>query len=252
MSDADDALRWLASAGVTPLGDGRWRDGEWEVEQTNSDLAHSCAQAIVGDEELSPSERVRHALGLLDLIDEFWVMQELAFYLNPYYVNAETDPAAAEAFWAGCRTRLEAPEVPSQLLFSLWAEWFEEPGAVAGAFAAVLGDDVYRLGDGSEALHRRADRVLRVSGPVPWTLKRDAYEKAATVPELAPALFQAILRGYHDIHGRLEPAEGLALLDRLALPPDTEHLAPLRAVLVRGAANHYRNPGLWDEAGPDC
>ncbi|GGN87354.1 hypothetical protein GCM10010112_69890 [Actinoplanes lobatus] len=248
MSDANDALRWLSSAGVLPLGGGRWQDDDGTNVGTDF-LAHNWTEAILGDEELSPPERVRIALGLLDLIDEFWVTQEIAFYLSPWYTSPETDPAAAEAFWTGVRSRLEAPEVPSQLLYSLWVEWFETWTISGSVFAEVLGADVRGGGDLTAGpLRLRADRVLRLSGLVPWKDKRDVYEAAVAVPTLAPALLEALVRCYRDYYGDIDPGEALTLLSRLDLPADTEHLAPLRMVLSDANRNHYRTPEAWKAA----
>ena len=76
--------------------------------------------------------------------------------------------------------------------------------------------------------------VLEDSGSVDWDDKRDIYRAAATVTELRPAVFHALLGSYHAVSGSLDPAEALILLDRLHLPADTKHLPRLRAVLYRG------------------
>ena len=52
------------------------------------------------------------------------------------------------------------------------------------------------------------------------------YQAAATVAELRPAVFRA-------------------LLDSLPLPAEIEHLPQLRAVLGSGVANHYKDPTAW-------
>ncbi|WNO70433.1 hypothetical protein [Streptomyces sp. AM8-1-1] len=46
----------------------------------------------------------------------------------------------------------------------------------------------------------------------------------------------------------LHAAAALALLDRLDLPPNTQHRAEPRQVLVAGHKNHYRSPGAWNDA----
>ncbi|MFF7203157.1 hypothetical protein [Streptomyces sp. NPDC008141] len=46
----------------------------------------------------------------------------------------------------------------------------------------------------------------------------------------------------------LYAAAALALLDRLDLPPNTQHRAELRQVLAAGHTNHYRSPGAWNDA----
>ncbi|UQU63308.1 hypothetical protein COUCH_30500 [Couchioplanes caeruleus] len=225
--EADQALRWLAEQGVTPLVAGRWR-------QSTNDLAHEWAAALLDDDRLTPQQRLRSGLGLLDLLDEYWVTVELR-----WFVAEQADPAITAAFWAACRQRLEAVEASEQLQYSLWVDWFEDQESSATAFAAVLGDDVRSRSDlrvlATGPLHRRAARVLELSGPVRWADKHDVYEAVAAVPELHPALFKGLRASYHDVYGDLEKAAALVLLNRLDLPPETEHLAELRAVLKTGA-----------------
>ncbi|MEU6296281.1 hypothetical protein [Streptomyces erythrochromogenes] len=92
--------------------------------------------------------------------------------------------------------------------------------------------------------------MLEHSGPAGWDLKAETYRAAARVPALHHAVFRAVLRSYHDLYGGLDPVEGRALLHGLDLPPDTEHLAPLRRVLADGHRHHYASPQAWDSA-PD-
>ncbi|WP_430498473.1 hypothetical protein ACQRWP_26155 [Micromonospora trifolii] len=248
--EANDALRWLAEEGVTPLGKGRWLEStsSSDLERSDNDLAHEWAAAALGDDRLAPVQRLRTGLGLLDLLDEYWVTVELR-----NFITEQADPVVTDAFWAGYRQRLEAVEPAEQVLYSLWVDWFEDRGTVEAAFSQVAGDDVRRvlarrrlcdLAGGP--VHRRVARVLEHSGPVGWAHKHDVYEAVATVPELRLALFKGLRASYHDVYGDLEPVPALALLDSLQLPADTPHLAPLRAVLAAGARSHYRHPHLWD------
>ncbi|WP_249998889.1 hypothetical protein [Actinoplanes sp. M2I2] len=243
--ESQEALRWLAERGVIPVETGRWRQGD--VEQTTSELAHEWAAEALTDDRLTPEERLRIGFGLLDLLDEYWVTRELG-----WFVAEHDDPALVEAFWAACRQRLEAVDPCEPLSYSLWVDWFEDRGTAESAFSAVLGHDIRALRAGSDLsaltagrIHRRSVRILECSGPVPWASKSDVYEVVAAVPELWPALFKGLLSSYHDLYGDLEPTAALALLDRLQLPPDTEHLATLRAVLQTGARNHYHDPAVW-------
>jgi hypothetical protein len=247
-SDAGLALQWLAEAGVTPLGPDRWRDSEPPVtEMSDDDVAFACAYPMAFDDELSPVRRVRTALGLLDLTGAF----EVLTHLNAYVVDHE-DPAVADTFWAGCRTRMEAADPIRNLRLSLRTYWFIAHTAEA-AFAALIGDDVRRLTAQDRlpelahgALHRRARHILEDSGTVSWSDKRDLFRAAATIVELHPAVFHGLLAGYHAVYGDLEPAEALTLLDQLILPPGADGLTQLRTVLRRGARNHYANPDLWN------
>lgn len=180
----------------------------------------------------------------MDLLDAYWVTSQIGSV-----VQGSEDPRAARVLWDGYRSRLEAPEVSEAVTYSLWVDWFEDRDTAETAFAEVLGKDVGRLRPGApEPLLRRATRVLECSGPVPWQAKAPVYRSAALVPALHHALFQAVLRGYHDVYGDLDPGQALGLLGGLELPPDTEHLAALRRVLTDGHSHHYASPQAWDAA----
>jgi hypothetical protein len=215
---------------------------------TAGQVAHSWAADVFTDDDRDPAGQVRLAFGLLDLLDEYWVTCEIRLaHLGP------DGPLPADALWDGYRRRLEADRDPESVTYSLWVDWFEDRDTVRTAFGEVLGQDVGRVvAEGSEALLRRAGRVLDCSGPVPWPVKATAYDTAVRHPALHPALFKGLLAGYHDIYGDLEPAAALALLERLRLPADTRHAEELRFVLAAGHANHRRAPGAWDEAVRAC
>ncbi|MFI6792281.1 hypothetical protein ACIBG4_33635 [Nonomuraea sp. NPDC050383] len=250
---AEDARRWLAEVGVTQVREGVWASDEPSVEEllTANDVAHTWTSVALEDPDLDAAGRLRLALGLLDLLDDYWVTCEIRFA-----VVAAQD-LRAETLWDGYRRRLEASESPEPVTYSLWVDWFEDRGTVEVAFAEVLGNDIEQLltedrlhALTQDPLFRRAQRVLEISGPVPWPLKHPVYQAVVEVPALHPALFQGLLSSYHDFHGDLEPHAARALLQRLDLPPGIKGLAQLRAVLQAGHRNHYRAPDAWRAA--DC
>ncbi|MGW1995989.1 hypothetical protein [Embleya sp. NPDC001921] len=244
--DAEHARAWLAIEGITESDDGTWRDAETPDEpMTGNELAHSWTDVAITDPDLDGAGRLRLAFGFLDLLDDYWVTCEMRFALAN-----KTDPPPADVFWAGYRARLEAEREYAAVGYSLWVDWFEDRGTVERAFAEVLGNDLDRLGRAAEdgPLFRRARRVLECSGPVPWPLKYPVYQAAAARPELHPALFQGLRGSYGDVHGSLDTAAGLALLDRLRLPADTPDVERLRTVLAAGHNNHFRSPGAWGAA----
>lgn len=59
----------------------------------------------------------------------------------------------------------------------------------------------------------------------------------------------SILHSWGEVCRYLEPRAALALLRRLDLPPGTEHLSALCAVLEAGHTNHYLAPKAW-QSGP--
>jgi hypothetical protein len=247
-TDADLALRYLADVGFTPIGPNQWRwDSTPPGEMSDEDVAFHTAFEITTDEGLDGVQRVHTALGLLDLTGAF----EVLIHLNAYIVNCSA-PAVADAFWAGVRDRMAVPEPIEHLRLHLRTYWFFGHTTSKAAFDALLGNDVRHLAAAGRLpelatgpLHLRARHVLEDSGSVDWDDKRDVYQAAATVAELRPAVFRALLGSYHAVSGSLDPTEALALLDSLHLPADTEHLAQLHAVLRKGVANHYQDPAAW-------
>ncbi|MFJ3836657.1 alpha/beta fold hydrolase [Streptomyces sp. NPDC054904] len=246
LPDAELARRWLAREGVRRTGENEWTDGGSEGGRlTSDDVAHTWAEDMVLADDLDDAGRTRLGFGLVDLLDAYWVTVELGFALP----RTDDPQAAARILWEGYRSRLEAPVTAKAITYSLWVDWFENHTTSEAAFAEVLGNDHARLlPDAPQPLLRRARRVLESSGPVPWSAKAVTYRAAARVPALHHALFRALLLCYHDVYGALDPAEGLALLDGLELPPDTEHVAALRTVLAAGLPNRRERPEAWDAA----
>ncbi|MEV0775802.1 hypothetical protein [Streptomyces sp. NPDC050428] len=242
------ARRWLAERGVTEAGNGAgWTeeapaggDGAPGTVLSANDIAHTWTRAALTDPDLDAAQRLGLGFGLLDLLGEYWVLCEIGFALAD-----SDDPLPADAFWAGCRRRLESVEEPRALTYALWADWFEDRTTVRTAFSEVLGNDAAVLPRGERPLLLRAQWVLGVSGPVPWPVKHRVYEAAATVPALHGALLRALLAGYHDVYGDLEPGAALVLLRRLDLPAGTGHVADLTAVLEAGHRNHRAAPTAW-------
>lgn len=227
------ARRWLADQGVVRVRDGWVSAQAPDVLLTAGQVAHSWAGDVFA-EELDAADQVRLAFGLLDLLDEYWVTCELRFA-----DGSREGPLPADVLWGGYRERLEAERHVEAVTYSLWADWFEDPGTAATAFAEVLGNDIGRVvAEPSEALLRRARRVLECSGPVPWPVKEPTYRCAVRLSALHPAVFAGLLASCHDVYGDLEPPTALALLDRLELPADTQHLAALRHVLAAGHKHH--------------
>ncbi|MEC4575796.1 hypothetical protein [Streptomyces virginiae] len=246
MQAEEAARRWLADQGVSQVGDGWVSDEKPDTSLTANQVAHSWAGDVFA-EDLDAADQVRLAFGLLDLLDEYWVTCEIRF------ANDAEGPFPADVLWDGYRRRLEADRDAEAVTYSLWVDWFEDHATSATAFAEVLGNDIGQVvAERSEALLRRARRVLECSGPVRWPVKELTYRTATRLPALHSAVFRGLLTSFHDVYGDLEPAAALALLDQLDLPPNTQHLAALRHVLVAGHKNHHHSPGAWDDAVRSC
>ena len=184
------------------------------------------------------------ALGLLDLLDDYWVTCEIRFAI------IAAQDLKAELLWDAYRRRLEASESPEPITYSLWVDWFEDRTTVEVAFAEVLGNNIEELRTKNRLhaltqnpLFRRAQRVLEISGPVPWPLKYPAYQAAVGSTGPPSALFQGLLSSYHDFYGDLEPHAAHALLQQLDLPSGIKWLAPLTCGPSSRAPQPLPRPG---------
>ncbi|WP_063760499.1 hypothetical protein [Streptomyces sp. NRRL S-241] len=232
LPDSERARRWLAEDGITQTGPGTWYDAEPPAQVlTTQDLCNGLGSMAFTDERLDVAGRLRVALGLMDLLGWHPLVTD---QIHTAHLGPQ-GPLPPDLLWGGYRRRLEAVPEHEAITCSLWFDWFEYAPTAAEAFAEVLGNDRARLLPGApEPLLRRARRVLEHSGPVPWATKIDTYRAAARVPALHHAVFRAVLRSHHDTYGSVDPAEGLALLTSLELPPGTERLAALRTALAAG------------------
>jgi hypothetical protein len=247
---AERARRWLTARGAFQDTQGRWCDpGQPDCDGEDTDHDRWTDDALI-DPGLDLLGRVGLALGLLELLDEYYITLAIRWWLQDGDHDRFTD-----VVFAAYRRLLEQSREPAAVTYSLWVDWFEDQHTAADAFDRVLGGDLRRLGEAGPpagvGFLRRAERVLEASGPVPWAPKYDAYLLAATVPELHHSVFRGILTSYHDYFGLLVPGEAITVLDRLTLPPDTEHLVPLRRVLARGKVNQYLDPAAWEHATAD-
>jgi hypothetical protein len=251
-SQSDFARAWLARKGVRPVDSATWSGPDpWGGQvRTSNDVSHAWTRHALADPELDQVNQLLLALGLLELLDDYWVACEIGWRMR----NTQ-DPTLVATFWSTYRRHLESPVAPEAVRYSLWVDWFEDPSTAKVAFAETLGNDVRRLGACGRLeeltggpLFRRAERVLQDSGPVPWGIKHGLYRDVVQLEALHTALFRGILASYQDAHGDLEPASALAILNQLRLPDNTPDLASLKAVLAAGADNHHRNPNVWTAA----
>ncbi len=240
----EEARRWLAAQGVTQLDDGAWLSDNERL--SSNDVAQRWSNEFLNDPDFDACDLLRLGLGFVDLLDDYYVTMEIGFMLQDYRDEPRVHEALMEVLWQECRTRLEAPRIAETILHWLWVDWFEDIDTVETAFAQTLGNDIGNLRSPSEALLRRAQRVLENSGPVPWAMKEPVYQVAIEMPELHVALFRGLLTSYGDIYGRIELEPALGLLARL--PNDLEHYDTLCTVLRAGHSSYYRDVEAWKAA----
>lgn len=209
-------VEWLAARGIARAGDDAWTIASSEQSLTDDDLAHELGWAP-GDPDLNPEDRLMLWFGLLDLLDNYASAMYLAWEFNGVKAAfADRLPLV----WEFCREVLERPEKPSGVPYWLWVDWFEDPVTSTLAFTSVVG-----VVSSAPADLRRVDRVLRVSGPVPWETKRPLFEKSIAFAELHAAVLEGLQGSVRDVYGQVDPDGAIAILNRLRLNGLSEELA---------------------------
>ncbi len=104
-------------------------------------------------------------------------------------------------------------------LYSLWVDYFEVPARARFVFPRLL-----------RQVHRR-DALLASSGPVPWALKREAYQQAVHEPALHASLARGLLGSFYDVMGSVEPVEARALF-RSIVVEDAAVAAALESIIT--------------------
>lgn len=166
--DSELARRWLAGSGITQTGESAWWDADPPAcSLTADDVSDQMGWLVFDDEDLGLADRLRVALGLMDLLGAHPL---LAGQIHMAHLGPR-GPLPQDVLWDGYRRRLEAVRDHEAYPSSLWLDWFEDPGTAGTAFAAVLGDDRHLLLPGApEPLVRRARRVLGGCRKVPRRL----------------------------------------------------------------------------------
>lgn len=119
--------------------------------------------------------------------------------------------------------RLAAP-----VAYALWVDEFESPDTVDLAWTRCATTPAA----GDDAGARRLDRVLRVSGPVPWRLKWPRYEALAADPRWHEAIAVGLVGSAFDVFGQLEVAGAVDLLARSAVDDSVPGVVALRRALA--------------------
>jgi len=210
---SDQVLAWLSEHGARQLPDGSWTVGPQSALPSN-ELIHELIDDALADPDLEPAERLRLGFGMLDHFDEYAV----AMYLGWEFTGVDASHAhEQDLLWAFCREMLERKMEPQAVGYWLWVDWFEDPVTSALAFhEMVTGASGLTMNPGeNEPLRRRIDRVLRLSGPVPWEAKQPVFEAALGYPYLHDALRAAITAAERDMYGQLDVAAASLLISRL-------------------------------------
>jgi len=144
------------------------------------------------------------------LLPEFW-----SFY-------TQLDSAAHSLLWTEFRSLLSDPDdrLADPVAYFMWCDFFESADTVLDAWRNLMSPE--GLTD------RGLERVLIMSGPVPYAQKSVLYERLLPNIRWHYFVFRSLLHSTFDLYGAVELDAAKRLLGVLELAPDTPHLELLR------------------------
>lgn len=183
------------------------------------DVPHELADTLWYEGDASGADRLAAAQALY---------RAMPCYANLMYVKHAFDEFGREeraSLWAEYRALLAQPDdrLADPVMYSLWVDFYEDRSTVKEAW-----EETSRLEPHEE---RRLQRVLEMSGPVPFKLKTRVYEQIVDDPRWHAHIFRSLLASASDVYGDIKQRGARRWLDRLVLSPETPGLAEFRATL---------------------
>lgn len=198
-------------------------DPNWGTDQEtytfDSKIAHEISDVIWNSKMTLPEK--------LELVLQFFV--EMPCYALLMYLASEYHSFSEQErgrFWSWVRTQLDGddPAVTSQLAYSLWCDFFENPQTVDEAWRALISPI---------PSDKTLQTILEVSGPVPFAFKKPLYDSLIREPQWHYSIYRSLLRSQFDVYGNVDQAEAWNILNRLKLPDNTQYLKELKTRLEK-------------------
>jgi hypothetical protein len=201
-----EAVEW---AWATAAGTGSQtssRKGDWPEAVLIT--PHDLEELIWDDLDATWHERVALAFALYRQM----LCYATLMYARHHY--SEFDQPARARFWDEMRKLLGDADdrLADPIAYSLWCDYFEDGDPVEEAW-----HEVAMTGPTAE---RRVQRVLDASGPVPFELKANLYERLLPESRWHPWIFRSLLNSAFGIYGQLDAKAARQLLGRLKLPSE--------------------------------
>ncbi len=183
----------------------------------NSDLPCEVAHLV-----WDSSRTTRDKLQLIFAVYSELPCYGLIMYCKDKYPSF--DEEARTYFWKLAREQLGHDEemYAQPMAYLLWVDFFEDTHTVRDAWGNLL------VGSPGERL---LERLLDVSGPVPFDLKMVLYRQLMHRPKWHYPIFRSILHSSFDAYGDTDEKAARYVLRHLNLPKHTEHLETLRTRL---------------------
>lgn len=146
-------------------------------------------------------------------------------YLTHVYKAFTSEERTRVRDWYRKQLERKNPAFRQPVEYSLWCDFFEHPDTVEEWWR-----DLAHPGRGKAVLRR----LLSVSGPVPWALKRPVYEALLPAPRWHDAIFESLYASAFDVFGQIDREEAARLLGGLRIPRDHPGREELILELGRG------------------
>jgi hypothetical protein len=166
-------------------------------------LVDDIAQAVFRSPR-SNAEKIRLGFEVFEMFPSQWV---LCVLFNWFYDDADLTPPERAEVWRKMAGYLDGePCHADPVAYKLWIDMFEDVTTVEEAWRGVTN---------ACASDRALNRLLDVSGPVPYALKLELYEKLLPRPETHPGILRSLYFSAHDAFGIIDAPQARSLLTAL-------------------------------------
>jgi len=143
---------------------------------------------------------------------------------------ATLDQSARAVFWGFAREMLSSPDpaLADPMSYFMWCGPFEDEN-VEEAWKALVSPE--------GAAQPLLERVLDISGPVPFRLKSDLYARLIDEARWHPFIFRSLLHSAFDAYGRIDAPSAARLITRLQVPIEQDANAKRLLAKLAGSPN---------------
>ena len=192
-------------------------DQESAAGTDTGEMPHAVSN-VISDSNLPRHQRLAIWFEIYDDMPCYGLLMNLRWWEkeSPEDVRSKVWAKYAE-YLAGDDERFAAP-----IEYVLSVDYFEDPHDVADAWSRLVTEI---------AAPRVLQRVLEVSGPVPYALKARLYDTLIDDPAWHPHILRSLYWSRFTGYGEIDEAAAQKVLARLQLPEETPGLAKLRLFL---------------------
>jgi hypothetical protein len=167
---------------------------------------------LIWEGDYSICEKLEVFFSFYDDMPKYSFVADIA---KNYHRFSEVD---RQTWWSMARDRLSSGEyaLEQPIAYSLWCDFFEDPRTVEEAWVEVSNETVL-------------ESVLRIallqSGPVPYQLKRQVYDRLLPYINWHNVIFHSLYCSATDAYGQIDRHDACKLLSQLVItPPCAEYV----------------------------